>query len=577
MGHGGMSNNWEQRIQRRLVKPVGVINTQQLHCHYQTTQERAGRLIQRVALPEQVKIRYGSGVLQPTAMLQNLQRHGRESVNDFEGQYGAYPWSGYAITPHHQLPASPVSGTMVQRSMQLQSRQFKNSGETKRSNNLQQSITQKATAMTKPWVEQIPKSNISSSFGQTSREIGEPASRGGTNQQLRIDRQAAISEVNALSVNKSYSVQRQIDTHLNSNPTVTPTQLETSGALPPPSPKKSQILRISRQARIAAVDDKNPSTRNEGESKSPKSQDLPLTKATSQLSASTAQTKADASDAVIQAKIQANKSPLEIIESQKALNLNQSGNPRIGVQAQSSQQPNLNLPFAQAVNQLSASTVQTKADTSVNANSLETEVGSTNQPKTNSPVIKGIIQTKRAAAKSSATFSTKSIGARTSHYQFLPLALQGKQANLPVQLSPASIAVNPTVVSPKPSQLTHSSELPQVWLKSSGDLPTTEKRSTPTTYSQKMSLPLAKAPISINNINRAIAKQLPEGQVARQTNTVTNSTVQLAMSGNSLTQMSSPETASVSPMDLTQVAEQVSRILTRQLSVERERRGIGRW
>ncbi len=94
--------------------------------------------------------------------------------------------------------------------------------------------------------------------------------------------------------------------------------------------------------------------------------------------------------------------------------------------------------------------------------------------------------------------------------------------------------------------------------------------------SQKMPLPLAKIPI---NTNRAIAKRPPEGQIARQTKAVDNSTVQLAMEGNFPTPMSVPETESESAslIDVTKVAEQVSRILARQLVVERERRGIGRW
>ncbi|MGK7896332.1 MAG: hypothetical protein AB4372_22635 [Xenococcus sp. (in: cyanobacteria)] len=570
-----MSNNLEQRIQQRLIEPAGVINTQQLHCHYQATQGMAGRLIQRMALPEQVKFRYGSGVLQPRAMLHNLQRQRRESANDFAGQDGDYTWSIYHIASSPQLPASPVSGASVQRSMQNQSRQFNNSGESEKSHNIQQSIIQKATGVTKPLGEPKPKSKIAlRSLGQTNRDIGEPASSGEPHQKLRINRQAAISEVNALSSNKFHSEPGQVDIHVNSHPPVIQTQLETSGAFPASSPESPQLLRISRQARIATVHDQHPLTRREGESTSPKSQDLPLTKATNQLSASTAQTKADASDAVIPAKIQANKSPLEMIESQKAVNLNQSGNSQIGVPAKSSQQPHQDLPLAQATSQLSA-TVQRKADTSLNSNSLGTEVGSTNQPKTKTPVIKGTIQNKAAEAKYQTTFSTRSIDAVIPHDQSLSLVLPGQQANLPVQLSPeTAITVNPIGGDPKPSKSSNSSELPQVWLKSINELPTSEELSTTTIYSQKMPLPLAKVPISMN---KAIANRAPEGQIARQTNVVSNSTVQLAMQGNYTTPMSFTETASASPIDINKIAEQVSRILARQLAVEQERRGIEKW
>ncbi len=560
-----------QRLQRRLVEPAGVINTQQLHCHYQATHGTAGRLIQRLALPEQVKFRYGSGVLQPTAIIQRLQRQRTESANDFDRQF----------------QGAPVPGETVQRFVQPQSRQFQNNRKIEgrnpnrlgksHTNPLQPPITQEATVMTKPLVkatdqnhlktpasllEKKTKSQISNPLVKTSRETGEKRNRGETQQQLRIDRKATVSEVNALSSNESHSGQRQVDTHFHANPTVTQTQLETSGALSPPSSEKSGTFRISRKATIAAANASNPGARGEGESKSPKSQDLPLAQATSQLSASTAQTKADDSDAVIQAKIQENKSPSEMIESQEAVNLTQISNPRIRVQAKSSQQPNQDLPLAQATSQLSVSTAQTKAGASV-------------QPKTNPPVIKGIIQTKAAAMKSQSTVSTRSIVPVRPHSKSLPLSLQGQKANLPIQLSQeASVASKPTVVSTKPIQLSSSSELKMVWLKSINDLQTSEGLSTTTQYSQKMLLPLAISQISTNGV---LAKRLPFGQIARQTNAVDNSTVQPAMSGNSLTQMSSPETASVSPMDLTQVAEQVSRILTRQLSVERERRGIARW
>ena len=413
-----------QRLQRRLVEPAGVINTQQLHCHYQATQGTAGRLIQRSALPEQVKFRYGSGILQPTAIIQRLQRQRTESDDVFDGQF----------------QSSPVPGETVRRFVQPQQGKFQNSGEI-----------------------------------EGSREVGEQKSIVETHRQLRIDRQATVSEFNTLSSNESYSGQRRLDTFANTNPTV-----KTSGALSLSAPQKSSAVRISRKATIAAANASNSGSRSEGESKSPKSQDLPLAKATSQLS---------------------------------------------------------------------ISTVQTNADASV-------------RPKTNPPVIKGIIQTKAAETKSQSPVSTRSIVPAITHSKSLPLSLQRQQANLPVQLSPeASIASNPTVVSIKPTQLSSSSDLNMVWLKSTNGLQASERRSD----SQKLPLPLAITQISTN------------GAIARQTNAVDNSTVQLAMPGNSTTLMSPIETASALPIDITKVAEQVSRILARQLAVERERRGIGRW
>ena len=453
-----------QRLQRRLVDPAGVINTQQLHCHYQGTQKTARPLIQRLALPEQVKFRYGSGVLQPNAIVQSLQRRRTESADVFNGQF-------QEATPY----VSSTMGETVQRSIDSQPKQFQNSKEINRRNPnrlgrskthpLQPSLTQKTTVMTQPLVkatdhnplknqaslvEHKPQSDLSTPLNPPKGE----KSRVQTYQQLRIDRKATFSEVNALSRHPSDSGQRQVETHVNANSTV-----DTIGALSSPSPQKSSSLRISRKANTSAVQVSNLGAGGEGESKSPKSQDLPQ---------------------------------------------------------------------AQATRQLSASTVQ-----------------------------RSVI----------------------SHSQSLPLSLQKQQANLPVGTlqQEGLVASNPTVASKKPTQLSSSSELNRVLLKSADGIEVSEGRSTQTPYRQKMPLALPSARISTSG---AIAKRLPFGQIARQTNAVDRSTVQLAMPRNAPTLMSSPEPGAVSgaasPIDITKVAEQVSRILARQLAVERERRGIGR-
>ncbi len=463
-----------QRLQRRMVEPAGVINTQQLHCHYQATQGMAGRLVQRLGLPEQVKFRYGSGVLQPTAIIQRLQRQRTESANVLNEQFPATP---YAHSP---------MGEMVQGSIPPQPRQFQNSRETERrspnklgttyTNPLQPPITHKATAMTKP-VEKKPQSDTS--VVKTSR--------GETNQPFRISRKATVSEINALSSNKSDSGKGQVDTHSNSHPTVTETQLVSSRASLLSSPQTSRTFQISRKATVSEVNASTLGARFEAEPNSQKGRNLPLTRAN---------------------------------------------------------------------NQLSASKVQKKTDTSFNTNSLVTGT----QRKTNPPLVKGIIQSKAE------DFNVTSILPKTDLSQSRPLSLQGQQLNLPVQRSPeASIASNPSVVSTKSNQLSGSSELNMVWLKSTNGLQANQESSTKNPYSEKIALPLAITPINTN------------GSLARKTNAVDNSTVQLAMEGNYTTPMSAPGTASASPLDVAKVAEQVSRILARQLAVERERRGVGKW
>ncbi len=610
------SSTLGQRLKRRLVEPAGVINTQQLHCHYQATQGTAGRLIQRLALPEQVKFRYGSGVLRPTAMFQSLQRQRTESADVFNGQF--------QVTPH----AYAARGATVQRSIQPQPRQFQNNREIEgrnpnrleisHTNPLQPPATQGATVMTKTLVkatdqnhlttpaslvEKKPKSDISTPFVKTSRGAGEQKSRGETHRQLRSDRQATVKEVNSLSSNESHSVQRQVDTHSNSNPTVTQTQLETSRALLPPSPETSGTFRISRKATISAVNASNLGARVEGEPQSQKPHDLPLAKAASQLSASTVQRKIDTSanpnslvtgvepttgpktnpplvKGIMQKSYKHQDLPLaqsvnsthpsdSVIQSQ-VNSLSRTSNPDLSIQPEIEPNKPQNLPLAQGVSSTkpSESVIEDQAVTlPQTSNPIARVQGESGQnPDQNLPLVKGIIQTKAEETKSQSTVNTRSILAVIPHSKSLPLSLQRQQANLPVQLSQeASVASNSTVVSTKPTQLSSSSELNMVWLKSTNGLQVSEGLSTKTPYSQKLPLPLAITQISTN------------GAIARQTNAVDNSTVQLAMQGNSTTPMSSPETASASPIDVTQVAEQVSRILARQLAVERERRGIGRW
>ncbi|NEO15022.1 hypothetical protein [Moorena sp. SIO3F7] len=308
------SSTLGQRLQRRLVKPAGVINTQQLHGHYQATQGTAGRLVQKSMLPEQVKFRYGSGVLQPTAIMSRLQRQRTESADGFDGQWRVNPDS-YSGT-----------GKTAQTFVQTQPRAFQNSrdnsrkivgksptaigvadsgydsaplapqfwGEqnsesppklgdlggltkTRRSpihTSIQQrpAISQKVTVMTKPLVkktnhnqstspvslvEKKPKSASSTPLGKTIQETGDKGNRRGTQPQLKINRKATLAEVNTLSRHESHTVQAQRDTKSSTksstNPTVTQTKPETSSSSSPPYPEKSGTLRISRKATMTAA------------------------------------------------------------------------------------------------------------------------------------------------------------------------------------------------------------------------------------------------------------------------------------------------------------------------------------
>ena len=314
------SSTLGQRLQRRLVKPAGVINTQQLHSHYQATQGTAGRLVQKSMLPEQVKFRYGSGVLQPTAIMSRLQRQRTESADGFDGQWRVNP-DGYSGT-----------GKTAQTFVQTQPRAFHNSRDNSRKivGKSPTAISQKVTVMTKPLVketnhnqskspvsltpvslvEKKPKSASSSTLGNTIKETGEKGSRQGTQPQLKINRKATLAEVNTLSRHESHTVQAQRDTKSitksstksSTNPTVTQTKPETSSSSSPPYPEKSGTLRISRKATMTAA---NASHVARVQSKS--IPDLPLAQTNSPSSSSTVSRKEDNEETVIQTKI----SPLQ--------------------------------------------------------------------------------------------------------------------------------------------------------------------------------------------------------------------------------------------------------------------------
>ncbi|MFQ4136440.1 hypothetical protein PGN35_008975 [Nodosilinea sp. PGN35] len=77
-GSGGAAGGLGLRLQRRLTAAAGVIDTQTLHRHEAVTAGLAGRLLQRLALPEQQLTRYQMGAAEPGAIAQSVQRFQRQ-------------------------------------------------------------------------------------------------------------------------------------------------------------------------------------------------------------------------------------------------------------------------------------------------------------------------------------------------------------------------------------------------------------------------------------------------------------------------------------------------------------------
>jgi hypothetical protein len=72
------------QLLQRFSQPLGVINTQTLHRHDQQLQNHTSQLSQRLALSPTRQTRYGTGVLQPTAMAEHFQIQRVEAMGNSE-------------------------------------------------------------------------------------------------------------------------------------------------------------------------------------------------------------------------------------------------------------------------------------------------------------------------------------------------------------------------------------------------------------------------------------------------------------------------------------------------------------
>ncbi|NES23778.1 MAG: hypothetical protein F6K41_33885 [Symploca sp. SIO3E6] len=589
---------FEQSLQRRLVEPAGVVNTQKLHLHYQGTQDTAQRLVRRSMLPEQVKFRYGSGVLQPTAIMSRLQRQRTESADGFDGEWRVAPESysgagtttrvsekrvgginkqtrgrGDAGTRRIEIPTkisfTPTTQTFVQAKPQVLPNSRRNTGESSAPipspvkvmakpllKGTQQNQPQESVLQTK----NQPQANSANYLVKATQNTENKETGKVGKQQLKINRKATFTEVNALSSNAPHSLYRQGESQSISDSTVNPTPQPNSSFSSTPAPGTSGKLRISRKA----IDT--------GDTSSQYTSDLPLTNTNNPPASSRVISRTeDDSDEVIQGKILPKSNPVisqntiinktaaaeNTVQSKSTsdLPLTNTNNPPASSRVISRTEddsdeviqgkilPKSNPVISQktSINKTAAAenTVQSKSTSNLPlapGNTISNSVPNLSQAQTNNrPIVKGIIQNKGANQPGQAKGRIKSVA---------PVAISGQkqQLNLPLPLAQkVSTTNNTNLLSTNLTQSASSSQ-----------------------SQQKLPLPLA-----INPVNH-------QGAIARQTNALENSTVQAKL-GHTTMPTPPPQAAPTPSIDLTQVAEQVSRILTRQLTVERERRGISRW
>ena len=73
-----VNNSLQTKLQTKLLVSPSVINTQQLHRHYSGHHAMTNRLLQRLALPEQITSRYNAGILSTDATRSPAQRFQRK-------------------------------------------------------------------------------------------------------------------------------------------------------------------------------------------------------------------------------------------------------------------------------------------------------------------------------------------------------------------------------------------------------------------------------------------------------------------------------------------------------------------
>ena len=475
-----------QRLQRRLLTAGGVINTRQLHRHYQSTQRTAGKLNQRLGLPERVQLRYQTSVFQPGEILQRLQRPRKEwpQFPQLQGQ----PRLNQSPVASYQSDSPWSKGSEIEQISRFRA-EVKGEG-----------------AELLPQPPQSPTLSINQPL--TPLRISRQATIAAASPQFRFPSSATQSSLLQLQTKpRSPSESASSPQPDNSNPTA---------SVSTRSPSSGQ-LRVSRPETMAAVPaqftpitvrEAPSSVQRKPELSSELAQELTLVQTPSLPQPgknplpTQASTPAESGTSVSLIQPQAQFTPITVREAPSSVQ----------------RKPKLSSESTQKL-----TVVQTPSFPQLEKNPLPTQAGGGGSL----PMVKvqqvgsGLIQTQRMPAISG---------------MLKPSSSQGMPSNI-------------------------------VWRKSKGESLASESVASSSQEMVRRSLPLA-----INKTNG-------NGRIARQMDTLANSMVELPAQGTSTIPGSMTEMGAISPPDinLQQLAERVSRILARQLIVERERRGIGRW
>ncbi|NET04232.1 MAG: hypothetical protein F6K16_05785 [Symploca sp. SIO2B6] len=527
-GNPPENSQFLQRLNQRLVRLPGVINKPQLHTNYQQTQTTVGRLIQRLTLPEQTKSRYSSGILQPMAISQHFKRL-RLEVTPASNKY-PFPSFSESPIPSTTVQKSELPKYYLQSNLKVSSQSQPPTLKSKPSD----SRTQPPQAALKEGVFKISKqATIAATNNQLiARSSAKP-------QFLQQKSESSFDKTgNSFPLPQSTAVPAQLpitpvksNQDSTANPIISKVGLNLTSIYPP--------LRISRQAKIAAVNRQLISTNSTNL--------MPLPKLT-----------------------------------EKGLNAGSISNNQLNLQQNNTQK----LPFVERYYPASTETIKTQPR--VQTNSLHSVVRMQTKLQ-KSPVTKAVVQTKIAVEKSE-TLSKPVVRLTTTpkrqskqnieHYlmrrtllppaTLSPLSLDSSQSQLSFPLP------NQSVITQRSENAQHlSTQTPTISSSSNSNILCRESSNNSSIEKQvttNSQLPLA---IALGGRASAIADFNSNSTIARKTDIIAESTVD-----SGLTEIPPPARATsetTAAMDIQKIAQQVSRILTRQLAVERERRGINKW
>ena len=519
-----MNHNHKQR------KSQGTINTHQVHCHDAITQTTASPLVGRSMLPNRVRMRYGAGVLQLGGAVQRFERRRVESP-----QALGTIWSNRAEGP--SAVGAILGKPTIQRLVDPGRRE-----------------EHAPDLPSNPHNRLIRKLEWKSPSGELPLQFSDRS-----NQDARFAAQYPSTHHPSEKPTIETTGIRSADMS-NSNSIAHPVSQRSEA----PLPLAIETRRVSQSATLAAAATQFHCPSSVRQRRSIRSAHA-----------------VQATGKIVQAKASGRNVALD---------------PEAGKQRDRSQRGHPLLPLAAPTDwvQTAGRTIQAKvSNPETTGNAIASQSGTIGYAKldkigTQADVL--LAQTPDLRPAPETVFQAKRVGSDANTMmplisQMAPqtvsqgrdfseerLRLSGMSKTLRTDLPP--IPVSHSVL--KPGLIVQTKPV-QPEIENKGGVKNGENDNDSIAPPRQRLLPLAtNANVPIQKQGLRSRKMEVEAQSATAA-AASNSTKQASAPNSHEFSASSPETTATAAVDVQKIAEQVSRILTRQLAVERERRGISRW